>query len=309
MKRILFLVFRRLSRLLAGKGLGLGKVPLLASLHQRLYSRLKPNTVCELSIHGSKMFYDAALKGPLESLVSLGTYESYETDIFQSLLKPGMTVVDIGANVGYYTLLAARAVQADDGRVFSFEPDPRNYAVLARSLHANGYHHVFPVQKAVSDAPGTLTLYADALNSGNSSLEKGNVQSFLESYTVEAVALDDFLEAHAAGRAIDLLKVDVQGAEGHVFRGARRLLESGCPMKIMMEFEPAKLSAMGTHPVELLQKLVDCGFAIRWIDTRTRSLRPASLLEIESISSAEGYTNLLLERAAGKAPALRSESA
>jgi len=295
LKQFLFQSFRRTVAFISGRGLSLSKIPIVEALYERVYWALRPHGVVLLSVHGSKMYYDTNLKGPLYSLVTMGTYERYETEVFQSMLRLGMTVVDIGANVGYYALLAARGVGAE-GRVFAFEPDPRTYELMSKSVEANGYRNILVFRKALADRTGTLWLYADALNAGNSTLARENVQSLLDTYEVEIQPLDAFLEENAGGHKVDLIKMDVQGAEGLVLKGATRLLREGGSLKIMMEFEPEKLAAMGTNPSGLLQELVGYGFRIHLIDADARSCRALSLAEIEDLSRLQGYANLLLER-------------
>src|SRR5580698_8080107 len=222
MKSLVFRCFSRVVRSLGGKGLGLARVPGLNRLHDWVYGRLRPSGIVVLDVHGSKMFFDTDVNTPLRSLVTIGTYEALETKVFQSLLRPGMVVADIGANIGYYSLISSRAVGAG-GMVFSFEPDPRNYGLLARSIQKNGYTNILASQIALSDRSGKMTLYADALNAGNSSLGRENVQSELRSYEVETETLDAFILRAGRGRKIDIVKMDVQGAEGLVLRGAREV--------------------------------------------------------------------------------------
>ena len=92
-------------------------------------------------------------------------YENAELDIFESLLQPGMTVVDVGANVGLYSALAARRVSSSD-RVFAFEPDPDSCGFL-RKAALNGFANVVVEQAAVADKPGRLTLFRNPDNRGD----------------------------------------------------------------------------------------------------------------------------------------------
>jgi len=78
------------------------------------------------------------------SLLKWGFFEKYETKLFKKSIKRGMVVLDIGANIGYYTLLAARLV-GDEGKVFAFEPDPYNYSLLRKNIEANRYNNVIPM--------------------------------------------------------------------------------------------------------------------------------------------------------------------
>jgi FkbM family methyltransferase len=294
MKSLGFRCFSRVVRSLGGKGLGLARVPGLIRLHDWVYGRLRPSGIVLLDVHGSKMFFDTELDTPLRSLVTVGTYEALETKVFQSLLRPGMVVADIGANIGYYSLISARAVGAD-GLVFSFEPDPRNYGLLARSIRKNAYTNIVASQIALSDRKGKITLYADALNAGNSSLGRENVQSELRSYEVETETLDDFILREGRGRKIDLVKMDVQGAEGLVLRGAGQVF-SNESLIVMMELEPEKLRILGTAPSALLDELLALGFRIRIMDSDRGKIEDTSVGEILTACESAGYVNLLLEK-------------
>jgi FkbM family methyltransferase len=85
-------------------------------------------------------------------------YEAGTTRLFQVLLKPGMTVVDVGAHIGYYTVLASRLVR-EEGRVYAFEPDPDTFAVLIENIKTKAIPNVLPIQKAVADRIGDAILY------------------------------------------------------------------------------------------------------------------------------------------------------
>ena len=205
-----------------------------------------------------------------------------------------MVVADIGANIGYYSLLASRAV-GDTGLVFAFEPDPRNYELLRRSIQANGYTNIVARQLALSDKKGSITLYADALNAGNSSLGRENIQRELRSFEVETETLDDFILREAGGRKIDVIKMDVQGAEGLVLRGAGQVLNSDS-LIVMIEFEPEKLKTLRTEPAALLHELLALGFRARIMDSDRGRIEDATVEEILAAATSAGYVNLLLNK-------------
>jgi FkbM family methyltransferase len=282
------------SRKLAGRGMGLARLPGVQPVYDWICRRIEPDGIVEVDVHGSRMFFDTRLETPLRSLLSVGTYEAFETKVFQSLLRPGIVVADIGANIGYYTLISARAA-GDTGLVLAFEPDPRNFALLRRSVEANGYRNVSAQQMALSNRSGSLTLYADAVNAGNSTLGRGNVLRELCQYTVKTETLDDFMAREGRNRRIDLIKMDVQGAEGLVLQGASGVLHSS-PLTMMMEFEPDKLESLSTDPAELLVRLADYGFRTKIIDGKRAAVREATQAEILAVSAQRGYVNLLLEK-------------
>ena len=90
-----------------------------------------------------------------------GVNEKYETELFKKMVQDGMVVVDIGANIGYYTLIAAKLV-GNKGIVYAFEPEPSNYELLCQNIAINGYTNVVPIEKAVSKTSGKTKLYVNA---------------------------------------------------------------------------------------------------------------------------------------------------
>jgi FkbM family methyltransferase len=150
----------------------------------------------------------------------LGSYEMQKCARFAESVPPGGTVFDLGANVGYYTLISSFAA-GPAGRVYAFEPLPRNLAFLRRHLTLNRVKNVTVVEAAVADRVGTARFEEDA------STSRGRLGG-LGGLEVRAVALDEW-----AGRegipAPDLLKIDIEGAELLALRGARRMLAAAHP--------------------------------------------------------------------------------
>jgi len=124
-------------------------------------------------------------------------------------------VVDIGANIGYYTLIFARLV-GEQGRVFAFEPDPANFSLLAKNVAVNNYHNVELIQKAVSDQTGNARLYLSPKSTVDHRIYSSNDnRKFID---VEAVRLDDyFLDNNGK---IDFIKMDIQGLKVKPFGDA-----------------------------------------------------------------------------------------
>ena len=135
------------------------------------------------------------------------------------LLAPGDVCFDVGANVGFYTLLAARIV-GPEGRVVAFEPHPENVAALERNVQANGLSNVVVVPKAVSAASGEARLAGGDRATAHLDADRGR--------PVETVSLDEFVAAWPA-LAPAVVKIDVEGHELEVLEGARRTLEAGRP--------------------------------------------------------------------------------
>jgi len=151
--------------------------------------------------------------------VLLGTYEPEQTALFEELTASDNTVFDVGAHVGYYTLLAS-ALAGPDGRVTAFEPDADNLFFLRAHLELNRRSNVTVIESAVGERSGQA-LFAAGTGSGTGRLAAAGEVS------VPVTGLDEFI---AAGGGIpDIVKIDVEGAEEMVLRGARQLLAGRGP--------------------------------------------------------------------------------
>jgi FkbM family methyltransferase len=172
-----------------------------------------------------------------QSLFLYGTFEISETRLIQSLLRPGMTFVDVGANIGYYSVVGARLV-GPAGTVHSFEPHPRIRAQLQDNIARNGYQNVVVHSEAMAETSGSVAFFASTVdqNQGISSIIPGAGRE--ESQAVRSITLDDFMAGLSPTR-VDLIKMDIEGAELQVIRGGRRTLAA--PDAPAIIFEAAEL--------------------------------------------------------------------
>lgn len=209
-----------------------------------------------------------------------GVMEPGLTRLFKRLVRPGMVVVDAGANVGLYTLLAARLLEYN-GRVHSFEPTPSTFALLQENIQANGFLEsgcagLHPV--ALADTEGTASLAVFAGNCGHNTLCWTN--ELAQSVTVPVSRLDTVLEAESR---VDIVKIDVEGAEPGVLRGMARIIEKNPGIRILLEFSPKQLAQAAVEPKEFLDMIEAMGLEISVVDDQTGELRktpPAELLSV-----------------------------
>jgi FkbM family methyltransferase len=188
-------------------------------------------------------------------LHKLGLLGRGEIKFLRRFLRRGMTVIDIGANQGLYTLLLANLVSP--GRVFAFEPQPCLYQQLVSNAQANRVGNLVCHNLAVSRTSGLLTLQPGSINWGDNRVVTGAVPTAGQ-IKVEAISLDEKF----AHRKIDFLKVDVQGWEAEVFLGARRMLQDNQDLVVMFEIWPYGLLKAGSPPEVLLGFLRDLGLQI-----------------------------------------------
>jgi FkbM family methyltransferase len=227
-------------------------------------------------IHGHRMHLANSRAPSPAFILSIvhGRYEPGTTRLLERVLKPGMIVLDVGAHVGYFALLAARLV-GSEGTVFAFEPDPSNFELLQKNIALNSYATVATFRKAVAECSGPMTLFLDAKGRDRNSLvSDGEPLSGQDTVEVETVSLDEFLEGKNI-KTVDLLKIDAEGAECSILRGMRRSLHSGRVSKMIFEFTPAACEAAGVTPEEFLGQLTDSGFDLYRIEM-TGDLMPVS---------------------------------
>ena len=154
----------------------------------------------------------------------LGTYEHHTIDVFQAMVPEGGIVYDIGANVGYYTLVAAKLVRSS-GHVYAFEPVPRNCELLSKHLAINGIDNVSVIEAAVSSAVSEARFDPHPGPSMGHLAAEGSLR-------VRCLTLDDFV-FNQGMRPPDVIKIDVEGAEADVLKGGRELFRRCRPMVLL----------------------------------------------------------------------------
>src|SRR5437588_6680829 len=166
--------------------------------------------------------------------LTLRVYERTETQFFKSVCKPGMTFLDVGANVGLYTALALPRI-GSTGRVVALEPDRESFEYLRKTVIANHAGNVTCVRKAAADYSGVTKLFVSGNNRGDNRLYDNELST--GSYVVDLTVLDLLLKESGI-TTVDLVKIDVQGFEGHVLRGLRETIVRSPNFTILMEFRP-----------------------------------------------------------------------
>lgn len=222
------------------------------------------------------------------------SYEFYKTwveagavDQLRTLVQPGSTVIDIGANIGFFTRRFARWV-GPQGRVIALEPEAQNYERLTSAIAKDGVtKQVETILAAAGESAGTVRLRINPHHPGDHRIE---ARDATDGNAVPMVRLDDVLAARG-WPAVSLVKIDVQGAEERVLMGAERTLTTARPAWFV-EVDDAHLRAMGSSAEALTQRFTAQGYAIRRVLKQGFSapLDPARVLaEIP----AGGYEDLL----------------
>lgn len=196
-----------------------------------------------------------------------GSYEPEITATFRRILRPGMGAVDIGANIGWFTMLAA-ALVGPTGFVLAVEPNPRNVKLLEASRRLNAFGQVVVAQLAAGREVGVLVLHTSHSNGTTSPLPK-DMAALLNAETIPCLPLDVLLPEE---RRIDLIKIDVEGAEYNALLGCRKTIARWRPA-IVSEFSPGSMPGIsGISGEEYLRFLIDLGYHL-WVVEHDASLR------------------------------------
>lgn len=189
--------------------------------------------------------------------VFAGEYEPHVTSVFNSILRRDMHAVDIGANIGYFSMLAASLV-GPGGSVIAFEPNPDNAKMLEFSRRHNDFEQLRLYQMAASDSDGILALHSTYSN-GTTSQPSDELETLLQTRTVPCLQIDKIL---LSTERVDLIKIDVEGAEYRALKGAEALIQRDRPV-IVSEFSPAAMPGIsGVEGTVYLRFLVEMGYGL-----------------------------------------------
>lgn len=264
----------------------LRRIPFVAGLANHL-TRMSRSPQVDV-VHGHRMY--VGKKDNLK-LSLYGVYEECETRFFENHVKTGDTVVDIGANIGYYTLLFAKRV-GPSGRVYSFEPEPTNFAVLTENVRMNRYGNVTLVNKAVSNDSGIIKLFISEDNEAGHSTA---VSVAARAVDVESVRIDEYL---AQLDRVDFVKMDIEGGECHAIKGMTAFLRRHPDVVIVMEFWPKGLVNAGIEPRTPLDLLRAMEFHIYCLNDEREKLEKADVMTLlrEFTPANERHCNLVFCR-------------
>jgi FkbM family methyltransferase len=214
-------------------------------------------------VHGHRMWFGPTSECYLD--MTQGTWEPGVTHLFETFLEPGMVVVDVGAHIGHFSLIAARRV-GSVGKVYAFEPAPENYALLVKNIALNGYRNVIPVPHAVANYEGDARyfLHPDSVAHSLHAETFGKPNGTID---VKVTTLDRFLAAQS-WPPVHLVKLDIEGAEPAALEGMAELLRRTPSIHLIVEFIPHILRRAGIEPRKFLHTLRDLRFIVHAVAER-----------------------------------------
>lgn len=245
----------------------------------RLLARTRPAPFAARmpAAYGGALFWCDLSEAIGRDACLIGAYEPPVTQIFTRLLRPGATVVDLGANWGYFTLMAAQ-LAGPGGRVLALEPDPRMFDLLERNVRLNGLTTVdaFPLAAGADFATRTLAGYAEGTgNRGTSRIEDEAIGGSSVRFSVDTVPVDTFLDQKGLG-PVDLIKIDVEGFEDAVLEGMAAGVAGRRYRHLLIELHPALLAERGVPADRCCARLRAAGYSGWAVDHSPSAIRRAA---------------------------------
>jgi FkbM family methyltransferase len=257
---------------------------------QQLKKDLSINPHVVSKIIDEHIFYlDANDKPLLDTFYQDEVYEKGTVSALAKLLKKDVNVINIGANIGYFTLLIARHV-GPKGKVFAFEPSSNTIKFLQKNVEINDYKNVEIYNKGVSNKTGKANLWVGA-GSVHNLISTKEIYG-LEKITIETITIDDFLRDKDV--KIDFVMMDAEGSEKFILDGMTKTIENNPKLQIITEYNPYILELAGSSGKEFLDKIEEIGFLIHLINEETSEIEPITKEVLLKQITYPKYTNLYL---------------
>ena len=209
-------------------------------------------------------------------------------------IAPGSTVIDVGANIGFFTVAFARRV-GSEGHVIAFEPDGRNVTTLRWNLDRAGIANVVVVEAALADCSGPGTLYLNPSHPADHRIFAGGETRPHEA--VPLVTLDEYLAASPVVAPISLIKIDIQGAEMKALRGMTKTLARVPDATLLVEYTPGALRDAGDSPEALLDFFRSRHYRPYTFAERSRRFEPVTYEALAAARATDDYFDVLFTRA------------
>jgi len=269
----------------------------------RYRERYGKDRIVTRQVRAHEMWIDLYDRGISRHLFIRGIHEANATAAYRDALSEirddtteTVTVLDIGANIGYYVLEAADVLD-DRASIVAFEPDPKNRQLLERNIEHNGYGEQIEVSPvAVDDEPGER-IFCRSTHSNWNRLARdeatGNVDELVERFSVETTSVDAYLdEAGVSPREINAVRMDLEGHELNVLDGMMDVLDADGPLVLFVEFHP-DFGERGDYK-SALSTLEHCGFTVRHVDQYWNVLDIESFEELRTVDGS--HVRVIVEK-------------
>lgn len=193
-----------------------------------------------------------------------GRTDKEKINFLKEYIKPGMTIVDVGANIGFYSRFFLKTV-GEKGKLYAFEPDQTNFKHLTSNI--GKFKNAVANNVAVSDKSGKIKLYRYALNVEFKTYDMmGESSDFTE---IDCVSLDDYFKN---GEPIDVIKTDTEGYDYFVINGMKELVKRSGKLVLITEFWPFMLDKSGVNPRKFIAQLREMGFTLKFMDPKAEEI-------------------------------------
>lgn len=261
------------------KGRGYGKKKPIRAILKIIDKIFRAQVVM---VHGHKMMLP---KKGFDEYSTLGIYGEFDTINVEKIIEKGDYVVDVGAAIGYYTLILARAV-GPTGKVFAFEPKKDRFELLKNNVKLNGYQNVILENKAILTSTVTPTFFSSKTLKGGLKFIKTEIkkEEFQPVSDVQFIDLDTYFDNINKDKPISFMKIDVDGPELLVLKSASKILQNN-NLKILMEWDTISAKQSGCDPAEIIHILKKNGFEIYYPDydkNRYQLINGEEIIELES---------------------------
>jgi FkbM family methyltransferase len=240
--------------------IGLGKLPGVSALYKFAWSRFGPKGIRTTSVDEFNLSINCADWAVAPTMMFSHTWEPEETKLVKHCVREGMIAVDIGAHIGYYTVLMSKMV-GEKGLVYAFEPSLNNQELLRKNVLMNDCNNVEIFRQAVGDKAGYANMYLNATNSSGDSMFTDDNGAREQTSRVPITTLDRVI----GGSRVDFIKMDVEGAETRALLGMTGVLRNNRDLKMIIEVFPKKLEEANSGLEELVSLLIQSRFRLHII--------------------------------------------
>ena len=239
---LLVAVFGRAIKPLFNRGLG--QIPGIQPIYKYIWKHYGPKGIGLTDVNDFKMYFACHDWAVAPTLMFAHVWEPAETEICKQYIKEGMTVIDAGSYIGYYSILASKLV-GSKGKVYAFEPSPESQMLLHKNIKLNNCDNVQVFEGAVTDKKGHITYYVSTTNlSGSSIFTKYSDPIDFQGVPIEVRTTS--LDAIAGDEKVDFIKMDIEGGEAQAIKGMTKIIKNNPNLKMIIEICPKGLKELGS---------------------------------------------------------------
>lgn len=288
--------FLQTLKIIAKPFIGIGffdtYLPYLNVFFQKIYAFLQTNDTQQIELStGQKILVYSRDVCIGINLIMSGTYEPVTTKLFLDCLKKNDAVLDIGANNGYYSLLASNKI-GKKGIVYAFEPDINNLKLLEKNIDLNCIKNIKIEKLAAIDINKTVEFSSDSIHTGKSTII---LDKKLKSSKVNGISLDSFFKNKS--KRINVIIMDIEGSELLALKGAEKIIRNNENLILFLEFNPESIKSFRYSPEELINYILKLGFySISIIDETRGKVILFSKKNLDQVLRHTTYCNLMCKK-------------